>query len=256
MEINLLSDNQVHVYSLYVSSVIPQLNLKACWKYLSDDDKKRFFRSAPARQKEIVISRCFLWRIINKYLPSGLHRDFIRIRKDHYGKPFLYYKNTRIPLYFNLSHTKGLMCCVVSLLHPLGIDAEFIDKSRIHFIANYFTNIEKDAIKKMQVDQDIYFYKLWILKEAFLKADGRGLSIDLDSFWFEYKTGGSDDILLHFSDNFEKRWNGTWFFEILEHAPAHITAIAVMAESRPIITYASLSLKDIWDEDGGAFRFC
>jgi 4'-phosphopantetheinyl transferase len=94
------------------------------------------------------------------------------------GKP--YFKNSR-NLHFNISHSGNLILCAISDNAPIGVDVEKIKPKILDHFKSYFTDqewhditINDNSVKR--------FHELWTRKEALIKADGRGLSIDLSSF--------------------------------------------------------------------------
>ncbi|CUU48518.1 4'-phosphopantetheinyl transferase family protein [Clostridium beijerinckii] len=96
-----------------------------------------------------------------------------------YGKP--YFAHTP-PIYFNLSHSGNWVVCAISS-QEVGIDVEKISKIDLDIAKSFFAKEEyldlmgKDASKRNE-----YFYALWTLKESYIKARGKGLSLDLRSF--------------------------------------------------------------------------
>ncbi len=233
-----IRQEKVHIHSLFIPDIMPDFDATVAWKCLSPHDRFRFFRSNYARKKELLISRYFLHKTIEQYFPHVFCNDRLSIRRDRYGKPFLFSGSERLPIYFNLAHTRGLMCCAVSLLHPLGVDAEFLDPDRIRFVRHYIAEPEREVLESMKTGRARYLYELWTLKEAFLKADGRGLGIDLDAFWLIRNLYGlCEKITVNFSEKFEHRWDGKWFFELLRPTPDHVLALAVQARSRPVVSH-------------------
>lgn len=95
------------------------------------------------------------------------------------GKPFL-------PLYpelqFNLSHSAGRALCGITLQRPLGVDLEeprpipdSLEIARRRFAPQEFA-----ALQALLTDErEAAFRRLWVTKEAYLKALGEGLSLDL-----------------------------------------------------------------------------
>ncbi|ONL92775.1 4'-phosphopantetheinyl transferase superfamily [Zea mays] len=86
------------------------------------------------------------------------------------------------PLHFNISHTSSLIVCGITMDTPIGIDVE--EKTRktakniLSLARRYFTPSEIDYLAKIP-DPDAQqkeFVKLWTLKEAYVKALGRGFS--------------------------------------------------------------------------------
>lgn len=93
-------------------------------------------------------------------------------------------------IHFNLSHCKEAVACVVSN-RPVGIDVEVIreyKESLVHYTMN-----EKEVHEvETATDPAIAFIRLWTMKEATLKLDGKGIIDDLkhviDPVRFNYRT--------------------------------------------------------------------
>ena len=89
-------------------------------------------------------------------------------------------------LHFSLSHTRGLAACAVGRPYALGIDAEaWRTPAPIELASRYFAPTEvRLLIARAPAERPSTFYRLWTLKEAYLKATGQGLAAPLDSFAF------------------------------------------------------------------------
>ena len=70
---------------------------------------------------------------------------------------------------------------------PVGVDAEAIDRNVNLAVADrYFFGAEGSWLAGLPpAGRAEGFLRLWTLKEAYIKATGRGLSQPLDEFWFE-----------------------------------------------------------------------
>ena len=86
------------------------------------------------------------------------------------GKPYI--ENDGV--FFNLSHTDGLVCCVVADT-PCGVDCEkIIDKSNLMGLAKrYFVGNEIEVMKSSNYSNETFF-KIWTCKEAVGKRIGCG----------------------------------------------------------------------------------
>lgn len=141
-----------------------------------------------------------------------------------YGKPILA-EGLRVPdLDFSLSHTRGLVAAAMVLRSTIGVDAEKIDhaKTALAIAQSYFAPSEVKMLQQTpQRDQAVYFFRLWTLKEAYLKATGAGLATPLDSFAFTLTPlrinflEGSSNLRQH------------WYFETLPTTGQHILSVAV-----------------------------
>ncbi|WP_158602287.1 4'-phosphopantetheinyl transferase family protein [Cohnella endophytica] len=112
----------------------------------------------------------------------GLLIEDIVILKNNYNKPFL----PEFPAYhFNVSHS-GKWIVAVFDDRPVGIDIERVVPIDITIVDHFLSKSEVEKLRDQPADQMlVYFYKLWTVKESYIKAKGMGLSISLNSFSVE-----------------------------------------------------------------------
>jgi 4'-phosphopantetheinyl transferase len=103
-----------------------------------------------------------------------------------HGKPEATVGGRKAALGFNLSHTRGMVGVAVAVAGEIGFDLEPLDRHAPMDVARrYFTAEEVAWLEALPVaGRGAGFFRLWTLKEAFLKATGKGLTQDLSSFWF------------------------------------------------------------------------
>jgi len=112
-----------------------------------------------------------------------------------YGKPLL--ENIE-DLYFNSAHSGEWAVCAVDC-EPIGVDIERIRGVDFSIAEFRFSKEEyKDLMEKDENERLLYLYDLWTLKESYIKAVGKGLSIPLDSFTIRKDAG---DITLENSND-------------------------------------------------------
>lgn len=105
---------------------------------------------------------------------------------NEYGKPFL--KNSE-QFHFNISHSGEWVICATDT-SVIGTDVEFIKPIDLGIAERFFSKEEyKDLLNKTGPERLQYFYDLWTLKESYIKAEGKGLSIPLDSFTIKANNG-------------------------------------------------------------------
>lgn len=104
----------------------------------------------------------------------------ISFSRNAYGKPFL---NEHADHSFNLSHS-GDWIVMISGGHDLvGIDVEQTKPIDLQIADRFFAPQENRYLISQPPNMQIEtFYRLWTLKESYIKAVGKGLSIPLDSF--------------------------------------------------------------------------
>lgn len=101
------------------------------------------------------------------------------------GKPVLAAHQAGCGLSFNLSHTEGLVACVVGRGTDVGVDVEVVASRNVSVeVAERFFSPAEVAHLRACADgvRDVRFTELWTLKEAYIKAVGTGLSHPLDTF--------------------------------------------------------------------------
>ena len=75
----------------------------------------------------------------------------------------------------------------VSRSGPVGVDVERVDRPMdyLGMSRRFFAEIETEAVRNSsEAERSELFYRIWTLKEAYVKAIGKGLAHALDSFWF------------------------------------------------------------------------
>ncbi len=101
------------------------------------------------------------------------HRILETIRYTAYNRPYL-----DNDIVFNISHAGSLALVAVAKQVDLGVDVEEVKPIDIADFHDLFTPPELKSI--YTASQPIQqFFTLWTQKEALIKADGRGLSVDL-----------------------------------------------------------------------------
>ncbi|MEE1155169.1 MAG: 4'-phosphopantetheinyl transferase superfamily protein [Acutalibacteraceae bacterium] len=103
-------------------------------------------------------------------------------------------------LHFNLSHSGNIAICVFSD-KEVGCDIEQIDKPLEDVAKRFFTENEYRYIFKNTLDSEKAerFYRIWTLKESYLKLTGKGLSGGLDSF--SIKINNENNVLVEKNSN-------------------------------------------------------
>ena len=105
------------------------------------------------------------------------------------GKPYLVGEQN---LYFNLSHSEDMVMCVISD-QEAGCDVEktaAFDKELADYV---MTKKELEQIYGFsdQKEQQVMFFRLWTLKESYMKATGLGIRLEPGTFCM---TGEKDGI--------------------------------------------------------------
>lgn len=118
-------------------------------------------------------------------LVSGLPLDELDLVEGAYGKPRLADPGRASRFAFSKADAAGAVLLATTNGSPIGVDleAERSIAERDLIIDGYLHPDEAAAIRSQPAaEQDGAFLRTWVRKEAFLKAVGLGMSIDLGSF--------------------------------------------------------------------------
>ncbi|MFJ7837979.1 4'-phosphopantetheinyl transferase family protein [Lysinibacillus sphaericus] len=192
-------------------------------KFHFDEDKKRS-----------ILAEVLLRHSLKR--DFGMTNDHIHFTINEYGKPNL---QNFDHIHFNLAHSGDWVVCAVSDT-PIGIDIEQVAMIEMDIAKAYFTSSEYQDILSQPKDKQIqYFYKLWTLKESYVKAEGKGLTIPLDSFSFYIQP---ETIQLYESNQLSQKYS----FQLFDLDDCHIVALCSKQLSKEPISIVSFDHLDIW----------
>lgn len=109
----------------------------------------------------------------------GLPNEALRFAVGDKGKPYL----TGYPQFqYSLSHSGDGVAVGVTDGVPIGVDVEPIREYRPALANRFFAPGEQAYLHAQPEEAERRFYEIWTQKEAWLKRDGRGITVDLRSF--------------------------------------------------------------------------
>ena len=120
------------------------------------------------------------WELLRRMLAEkGVSAEALPVSEDEFGKPAF---EASLGIHFNLSHGGERVMAAVSD-RPVGCDVERIVPFDEGVARECLTDGELAWVKRAQPgsDRDRAFIRLWVRKEAYVKAVGKGLGIDLKS---------------------------------------------------------------------------
>ena len=197
-----------------------------CYTTLSLEEKSRAAGFVLVHhQRQYVLAHGLLRFALSNFTSHVVAPSDWSFIADRYGRPFVAAPTTERPVYFSLSHTEGCVACVVSDYEPVGVDVERVQEyGSLWEVARSAFSVEEVEILRGLPTHDLVdrFFDYWTLKEAYLKARGRGLSLPLDQFSLQISSeetairlmpGMIDDGL-------------SWHFTMTSPSPNHRLAIA------------------------------
>lgn len=138
-------------------------------------------------QREHLLGRALLARGLSElYHISISCADLDRaLTYDRNRKPYF----TQYPhIHFNITHCSGLVACAFHK-DSIGIDAEFPSYFPEILISKALSEQEKCFLQSKgdkTTEKQELFYRLWTLKEAYVKKSGIGVDTNLKDFSFSF----------------------------------------------------------------------
>jgi len=189
-----LQPDNIHLYYTCLDKIRDQRLIDQYHRILSPAESETIsnIRSEKKRHESLVT------KALARFVLSRCCRiapEAVQYCVNRHGKPALMPGVTPLPVRFNLSHCKGLAGCAVAWDADVGIDME--DQHRgvnLNLARRFFSEPEIMQLEKIKdtAGRQALFLQLWTLKEAYIKAVGKGLSMGLDKFSFFFDQGRPD----------------------------------------------------------------
>ncbi len=246
----MIHQDEIHLWISYPNQITNAHLINSYLGLLSADEISRLNNFVFSEHRhQYLISRALVRTLLGNYL--DMPPKEIRFKQNSYGRPEIAIDCAK-KIRFNLSHTKNLIAFTLILDNDIGIDAEVMDRNAtLISIADKF--LSKEELKHLHVlNKEQRFdrlYRLWTLKESFIKAIGKGLSIPLDKFWFRFSASG--EITINFHPSLQE-FEDEWMFWTLTLSPKHKIALCVrqrIISSMRVITKGIVPLCDIFSAD-------
>lgn len=157
---------------------------------LSDEKMQLLLaRVSPWRREQALrfVQRADSWRsLIGELLwlqaakDHGIEEEHPQVAWQTHGKPYL---ARHSDFHFNVAHSGSWVACAAHD-RPVGVDVERICTPVALSVAEQFMSTDELRIFQAHTDSARvdFFYRLWTLKESFLKATGSGLTLPPNSF--------------------------------------------------------------------------
>lgn len=173
----------IDIYKIQTNTYYDNKVIDSLMKLVSDGKRERI-KTFMFQQDSL---RSLLGDLLSRYAickRTKYKNSQLKFGVNDYNKPVLIKPSE---LHFNISHSGNWVVCAVAD-ELVGIDVEFIKNINFEIAKRFFTKDEySDLIKQNPTNQLKYFYLIWTLKESYIKADGRGLSLPLNSFCINIK---------------------------------------------------------------------
>jgi 4'-phosphopantetheinyl transferase len=173
MDLTHICDDEIHLWIVQLD----RSPINDSWHLLSADEQKRAgrFRFEVDRVR-FANGRSALRRILGGYL--GAPPELLRFQYNAHGKPAL--SQSPGAIHFNVTHSREIALIALARNIPIGVDLEAVrnDLSIGDLAEGVLSRRELERFRTTTPDaQQLEFFKTWVVKEAFLKAIGKGLSV-------------------------------------------------------------------------------
>jgi 4'-phosphopantetheinyl transferase len=188
----------IEIIAVNLKDALEKSKFDRLMSYVSSEKRERinrFYRYEDAQRTLIgdILIRYSLCRRL------GIKNSDLIFKVNEYGKPFL---SNDEDTQYNISHSGEWVVCSIDNF-PLGIDIEQIKPIDMTIAERFFSKEEVKSLKeKSSVERAVYFYDLWTLKESYIKAVGKGLSLPLNSFTISVNEGNITVCSIYGSDDY------------------------------------------------------
>jgi 4'-phosphopantetheinyl transferase len=160
---------QVWVASLDVS----QERYDALARTLPPDEKERATSLTPVAARRFVVARGILRKLLAGF--TGAAAEKLQFSYGHAGKPVLI---DRDDIHFNISHSANLGLFAFAPDRPVGVDVENERPVRrlLDVAQRFMSDDELRTLAETPTEKrNSAFLKSWVVREARLKAEGKGV---------------------------------------------------------------------------------
>lgn len=164
----------VYVYMAETGNLPDPKDVPECMAGLTEERKQKILRYRHAEdRKESLGAGLLMQKILGRF---GISAEDVFIREN--GKPEVE------GIYFNLSHSHGMVVCAVSKL-AVGCDIEKVAKPRMNIAGKVFAESEKMYLAQFEGERLAReFYRIWTMKESYVKMTGEGIRFPLTQVEF------------------------------------------------------------------------
>ncbi|MBT4682848.1 MAG: 4'-phosphopantetheinyl transferase superfamily protein [Chloroflexi bacterium] len=216
----ILASDDVHIWVATFSQL--RTSTSQLRNLLSADEIDRAKKIYTTKEMQrFIVARGILRIILGRYL--NMQPKMVQFRYNTYGKPALTAGN----LHFSLSRSDDIVICAITRGRKIGVDAEYICPypEIAQVIERFFSSPEKDTVCAAIAPEKLKaFYTFWTLKEAYIKANGKGLMTPLEEVDSTFLSGESP---VSYSAPGELQKKKQWMNFNLMPAPNYIASLVV-----------------------------
>lgn len=225
-----LPQHRVEIWCADFDETATAESLNGYFSELTPDEISYALQCVAKRRAEFVVSRRTLRKLLSHYFPSVSPRHWV-FGANEFGKPMVIGPISIGTFQFNVSHSEGKVALAFGSAESLGVDLEYQGRSVTSLAEIARSHFAKEEIAELNChfgdDFQRRFFQYWTLKEAFIKAIGMGLSLDLGAFAMRIEGLKSiESIDVSLAAEIE-RFGKNWHFQLRTPAPNFHLALAI-----------------------------
>ena len=200
--------DEVHVWGFLLDADAE--TMRWARRCLSLDETERADRLVSERRRqEFILAHAALRMVLSGYCGRKPHE--LLLQRTRAGKPVLQSADAGLDaIRFNLTHSHGRALIAVAKSRDVGIDLEKVrtEVDVVSLARRFLSHQEQAAIERLETARrHEQFLRLWVGREAALKAEGTGVTLPLNRERVEISADGKEARLV--SD--ERRQHPTQF---------------------------------------------
>jgi 4'-phosphopantetheinyl transferase len=220
-----LPEDEVHLWQVDLAIVAKG---EPRWeKILSADERARAARFHFSQDRQyFTATRALLRMLLGSYVDSDpMELVFSYSDKE---KPSLNPSASRVE--FNVSHSGGIALLAFTRERSLGVDVEQLRENFDHeaIARRFFSEQERRQLAELTPSERFHgFFRCWTRKEAYIKAQGTGLSLPLDQFDVSLRPGEVNALLATRPDSAEA---AQWSLREVPVSDGYLAALCVRGQ--------------------------
>jgi len=222
-----LPENEVHLWRIDLASAAKG---EQKWEQvLSADERARALRFHFSQDRQYFTATRALLRIILAGYVDANSTELV----FHYSekeKPSLISVQSGSHVEFNVSHSGAVALLAFARGRALGVDVEQLRENFDHaaIARRFFSEQEQRELVALAPSERYHgFFRCWTRKEAYIKAQGAGLSLPLHEFDVSLKPGDGIALLSTRPDNAEA---AKWSLQEVPAGDGYVAALCVRGQ--------------------------
>jgi len=225
MKVVAVKKGEVILRLIDLDTLDPKKSADQYWNLLDTAEREKYLSlKLESKKQEYFITRVLIRKSLSEH--TNVRPEEWHFSTGPFGRPQISHPIEEISLTFNVSHTEGILVCAIAVDCSLGVDIEVVRPVENLLGVAESTFNPKELQRLMQLDEDLRvqrFYEYWTLKEAYVKAREKGLSLPTKDFSFEF---GSDETISVFTECSHPEDSQDWRFLLRRPTAQHQLAVA------------------------------